>query len=347
MNRKYGFGIIGLGAIAGIHAAAINKIENAELTSVYDAIPERALDFSKKYGGKPYNDFEAFLRDTDTDFVTITTPSGYHQDVSIAAANAGKHLIIEKPLEITYERCKKIIDASEKNNVMLSSIFQSRFFDATLKIRQALDKGRFGKLILCDAYVKWYRSQEYYDSGAWRGTKEVDGGGALMNQAIHAIDLLLWFGGNVKEVSCRAATMAHDRIDVEDVLVSTLFFENGAMGTVTATTAVWPGSPKRIEILGTNGSVVIEEEAIIRWDFDKEEPEDKLIKESICSKGSNGGSGDPMSISYEGHKRQFMDCIKALETGAKPLIDGHSAAKSVILIEAMYKSADIKAVVSL
>jgi len=347
MKKKYGFGIIGLGAIAGIHAKAIKDIENAEITAVFDTAPGRASDFAKLYGGKPYEDFTAFLSDTDTDFVTITTPSGLHQDVSIAAAKAGKHLIVEKPLEITTERCQKIIAAAAENKVLLSGIFQNRFFNASQKIYEALVKGRFGKLILCNAYVKWFRSQEYYDSGIWRGTKEFDGGGALMNQAIHALDLLLWIGGDIREVSAFSSTLAHERIDVEDVLVSTLKFENGALGTIEATTAAWPGSSKRIEILGTAGTAIMEEEKIIRWDFAKEEPGDEEIKNQIGGTASAGGSSDPMGISYEGHKRQFEDCIKALETGSKLLIDGETAAKTVTLVEAIYKSAEIKTTVKL
>jgi predicted dehydrogenase len=339
MSGKHGFGIIGLGAIAGIHAAAIRQIENAQVTAVYDTIPGYAAAFAEKHGGRPYNDLKSFLKCKDTDFVTITTPSALHQDASIASARAGKHIIVEKPLEITTQRCERIIHAAQESGVLLSGIFQSRFFDGSRKIREALDQGRFGKLILCDAYIKWFRSQEYYDSGAWRGTKEIDGGGALINQAIHALDLLLWFCGNVKEVFSRSATMAHERIDVEDVLVSTLVFENGAMGTVEASTAVWPGSPKRIEILGTHGSVVMEEESILRWDFAEKRPGDDEVVKQINKSSSAGGASDPMGINPEAHRRQFEDCIRAVETGSKPLIDGPAAAKPVALVEAMYKSA--------
>jgi len=339
MNCKHGFGIIGLGAIAGIHAAAIRQMDNAELIGVFDTIPKYAAAFTEKHGGRPYDDLESFLKCPDIEFVTITTPSALHLDAAINTARAGKHIIVEKPLEISTVRCERIIRTACENGVLLSGIFQSRFFDGSRKIREALDQGRFGKIILCNAYIKWYRSQEYYDSGAWRGTKEIDGGGALMNQAIHALDLLLWFGGNVKEVSSRSATMAHERIDVEDVLVSTLVFENGAMGTMEASTAVWPGDPKRIEILGTQGSVIMEEENIIRWDFAEQRPGDGDVKNLFGNSSSIGGASDPMGINPEGHRRQFEDCIRAVETGGKPLIDGSSAAKAVALVEAMYKSA--------
>ena len=339
MSSTHGFGIIGLGAIAGIHATVIRQMKNAELTAVYDSVPGRANSFAEQHGGQPYDDLAAFLKNDAVKFVVIATPSGLHLDAALAAARAGKHVIVEKPLEITVERCKEIINAAEESGVMLSGIFQSRFSWAAQKVREALDKGRFGKLILCDAYVKWYRSQEYYDSGAWRGTKAMDGGGALMNQAIHALDMLLWFGGNVKEVSARAATLAHERIEVEDALVSTVLFESGAMGTVTATTALWPGSLKRVEVLGTEGTAIMEEEAIIRWDFKKEEPGDQEIRERFSAGAHAGGASDPMAISHDGHRKQFEDCIKAVEAGGKPLVDGYEAVKAVALVEAMYKSA--------
>jgi predicted dehydrogenase len=339
MNNKYGFGIIGLGAIAGLHAKAIGEIKNADVAAVYDSIPGRAASFAEQHGGRPYDDLGAFFKDDATKFVIIATPSGLHLDAAVAAARAGKHVIVEKPLEITAERCREIIKAAAENGVMLSGIFQGRFSPAARKIREALDRKRFGKIILCDAYVKWYRSQEYYDSGAWRGTRDIDGGGALINQAIHALDLLLWFGGNVKEVSARAATLAHERIEVEDTLVSTVLFESGAMGTVTATTAVWPGSLRRIEVLGTEGTAIIEEDIIVRWDFAKEDPGDEEIRKSFCGGSQASGASDPMAISFTKHQMQFEDCIRAVETGGKPLVDGREATKAVALVEAMYKSA--------
>ena len=339
MNGKHGFGIIGLGAIAGIHAKVISQMENAAVAAVYDLTPGRAASFAEHHGGRPYDDIGAFLKDDAVTFVVVATPSGLHLDAAVAAAKAGKHVIVEKPLEITVERCGEIIKAAAESGVLLSGIFQGRFSFGARKIREALDRGRFGKIILCDAYVKWFRSQQYYDSGVWRGTKEIDGGGALMNQAIHALDLMLWFGGNVKEVSARAATLAHERIEVEDTLVSTVLFESGAMGTVEATTAAWPGSLKRIEVLGTEGTAVIEEDAIVRWDFAKEEAGDAEIKKRFSADSHAGGASDPMAISHDGHRLQFEDCVRALETGGKLLIDGHEAAKAVALVQAMYKSA--------
>ena len=339
MSSKHGIGLIGLGAIANIHAAALAELPNAEIAAVYDTVPGRAAAFSKIHGGRPFDELGSFLACPDLEIVNITTPSGLHRDAAVAAANAGKHLIVEKPLEISSERCEKIIRAAKDNGVILSGVFQSRFFDGSRKIREALDEGRFGKIILCDAYIKWYRSQEYYDGVAWRGTKAIDGGGALMNQSVHALDLLLWFGGDVKEVSARAVTRAHERIEVEDVLVSTVVFESGAMGTVEASTAVWPGFAKRMEILGTEGSVILEEENIVQWQFLNDRPEDEEIRKQSGINVSPGGASDPMAISPDGHMRQFEDFLRVVEAGGRPLVDGPAAAKPVALAEAMYKSA--------
>jgi len=337
---KHGFGIIGLGAIAGVHVDAISRMGNARLCACYDSVPGRAGEFAGKHGGRPYDNLDDFLKDTEIEFVTVTTPSGLHESVTLAAIKAGKNVIVEKPLEITTERCERMIAAARENGVMLSGVFQSRFYEAARMTKEALDQGRFGKLILCNAYVKWYRSQEYYDGGAWRGTMEIDGGGALMNQSVHALDLLLWFGGKVREVSARSATLAHERIEVEDVLVSTVLFENGAMGTVEATTAVHSGFPKRMEILGTGGCVILEEENITEWRFAEERKEDEEIRTRFKSLSGASGASDPMGISSEGHRLQFEDCIKALETGKPPLVDGTEAAKAVALVRAMYKSAE-------
>jgi len=339
-KKQYKFGIIGLGAIAETHATAISKIDSAILTAVFDTDEEKAKNFAAKFKVKAYSNLNSFLADTDIDIVSITTPSGLHQDAAVCAANAGKNIIVEKPLEITVERCNKIIEAAKNKGVLLAGIFQSRFYDASVLTKKALESGRFGKLILVSAYVKWFRSQEYYDSGAWRGSKEIDGGGALMNQSIHAVDLLQWFGGTVLSVSAFADTLSHQRITVEDTLVSTLKFKNGALGVIEATTSAWPGFPKRIEILGTKGSVVFEEENIVRWNFDKETQEDERIRKDFANTSSASGATDPRAISYEGHIRQIRDFVSALENKSEPSINGIEAKKSVELIEAIYKSVE-------
>jgi predicted dehydrogenase len=288
------------------------------------------------------------LADPEVDVVTIGTPSGAHMEPAVAAAEAGKHVIVEKPLEITLRRCDKIIEACKKNRVKLSAIFPSRFHDSSQELKRAVEGGRFGRLTVGDSYVKWYRSQEYYDSGAWRGTWELDGGGALMNQAIHSVDLLTWLMGPVVEITAHTATLAHKRIAVEDTAVATLKFKNGALGVVEASTATYPGYLKRIEIHGSQGSAVIKEEDIIEWDFAKKDRRDTAIfKKMKGQKSSGGGASDPTAIGYHGHMLQFKDVLSAIKSGGKPAVDGREGRRSVEIILGIYKSAETGRMVKL
>ena len=223
------FGIIGCGMISRFHARAIREI-GAELVACYDQIPAAASKVASEFGCKAYEDFEAFLADPEIQIVTIGTPSGAHLEPAVAAARAGKHVIVEKPLEVDVERCDRIIDACDKAGVTLSTVFPSRFHQSSQQMKKAIEAGRFGKKTLGDAIVKWYRTQEYYDGGAWRGTWKLDGGGALMNQAIHSVDLLLWLMGDVEEVVALTGLVAHKNIEVEDVCVASLRFKSGALG---------------------------------------------------------------------------------------------------------------------
>ena len=341
MAGKYGFGIIGTGAIAKVHAAAVKSLENAELVACYDLNGERSDAFAAQHGIKSYHEIEAFLKDTDVDIVTITTPSGAHLEPALAAIKAKKKaVIIEKPIEITTERCDELIKAADENGVMLSGVFQSRFHDAPRLIKEAIEEGRFGKITLIDAQIKWYRTQEYYDNISWHGTWKMDGGGALMNQGIHAIDLLRWFGGDVKDVSSRTATLAHERIEVEDTAGAVLSFKNGAIGIIEGSTAAYPGFLKRIEICGSDGSAILEEESLKFWQFREERSEDKEIREKYADyTATGGGAADPNAIGYHGHARVFEDVMEALDTGRTPSITGREARKSVELIQAVYRSA--------
>ena len=346
MTKK--FGIIGCGMIAGFHAKAI-QAAGGTLTACYDTRTEAADKLAEQFQGcKSYHDFKEFLADKSIEIVTIGTPSGAHLEPAVACAEAGKHIIVEKPLEVTLERCKQIIDACKKNNVLVATVFHSRFHDSSLALKSAIDAGRFGRLTLGDAIVKWYRTQQYYDSGAWRGTWALDGGGALMNQGIHTIDLLTWFMGPVAEVTAHTALLAHTNIEVEDTAVATLKFANGALGTIVGTTAAYPGYLKRIEISGDKGSAIFEEEDIIRWDFAEELPEDAAIKEAMANKKSGGGgASDPAAISYIGQTRLFANMMAAIDGKEKIVVDGHEAMRSVEIILAIYESAKMGKMVKL
>lgn len=336
----YGFGIVGLGLIAEFHAKAIRAMKKGKLVACFSRSQTKADAFGKKYNCSGYSSMNAFCSHPGLDIVTICTPSGAHLEPSLKIAETGKHLIVEKPLEISLERCDKIIEACEKNKVKLAGIFPSRFHDITRVIKSAIDEGRFGKLVLGDAYVKWYRSQGYYNKGGWHGTWELDGGGALMNQSIHAIDLLQYFMGPVKAIQSFTETIGHKRIEVEDNAVAILQFNNGALGVIEGSTTVYPGFLKRIEISGTKGSAIMEEENLKNWSFVDEKPEDKIIRNRFAEKTETGGGAtDPAAIGFHGHQRQFEDMVKAIETDRKPLVDGYEARKAVEIILAIYKSA--------
>jgi UDP-N-acetyl-2-amino-2-deoxyglucuronate dehydrogenase len=336
-----GFGIIGCGMISRFHAKAVADIKGAKVVACFDSFSSSADKFGAEIGCKVYHDLDKMLADPAVDVVTICTPSGVHMEPAIAAAKAGKHVIVEKPLDITLKRCDAMIAACKRAGVVLSTIFPSRFHESSQLLKGAIDKGRFGKLTMGDAYVKWFRTQEYYDSGAWRGTWALDGGGALMNQAVHSVDLLLWFMGPAVEVSAFAATLAHERIEVEDVAVATIKFANGALGAIEASTATFPGELKRIEVSGNAGSVVLREEDLAVWKFAKETKADDAIREKMASRThTGGGAADPKAIGYHGHMLQFQDVLKAIKTGKRPLVDGPEGRKAIELILAIYKSAE-------
>jgi predicted dehydrogenase len=234
-----------------------------------------------------------------------------------------------------------MIETCAKYGVTLASIFPSRFHRSSLALKQAVDSNRFGKLTLGEAYVKWFRSQAYYDSGAWRGTWELDGGGALMNQAIHSVDLLTWLMGPVVEIRAHAALLAHERIAVEDTAVATLQFESGALGVIEASTAVYPGYLKRIEVHGSEGSAAMEEEDIVTWDFAKTARADAAIKKQMSQRISTaGGASDPTAIGHHGHAALFKNVIGALQGKEELLCDGMEGRRSVEIILAIYKAAE-------
>jgi len=337
----YGFGIVGCGMISTFHARAIADVRGAKLVACFDTREPAAEKFAADNHCKAYTKLDAMLANDDIDIVTIATPSGVHMEPAVGAARAGKHVIVEKPLEITLKKCDRIIEACDEAGVKLAAIFPSRFHDSSVKLKAAIDGGRFGRLTVGDAFVKWFRTQAYYDSGAWRGTWALDGGGALMNQAIHSVDLLTWLMGPVAEIQANTATLAHERIEVEDVAVATLHFENGALGVLEATTAAYPGYLKRIEIHGSEGSAVLEEEDLKAWDFAKPRKEDKAILEQMrAAKSTGGGASDPAAIGHHGHAIQFRDFVEAVRKNRRPAIDGHEGRRSVEIILGVYKAAE-------
>jgi UDP-N-acetyl-2-amino-2-deoxyglucuronate dehydrogenase len=339
-KKRFGFGIIGAGTISDIHAMAIDAIENATLMGVYSINKNKADVFARKHFCTAYDTLAGMLAVPGIDIVCICTPSGIHFDPTIACIEAGKHCLVEKPLEVTLEKCDAIIEAADKAGVKTGVIFPSRFYDSSKLLKKAIDENRFGDLALGDAYVKWSRTPEYYKSSAWRGTWAFDGGGALMNQGIHSVDLLQWYMGAVDMVQAVTANIRHKGIEVEDTVVSTLKFANGALGTIVCSTAVYPGALKRIEIMGTEGTAILQESDLIKWQFEQEHSDDAVIRNKFSGNGtSHGGVSNPADISFAGHQRQIEDMIEAVETNGKPFIDATEGRKSVEIVLAIYESA--------
>ena len=335
-----GIGIVGAGMISNFHAKAIADSRNGHLVGCFTRNPEKAGEFVGKHGGRVFQTLDDMLADSEVEVVSVCTPSGAHRDPAMEAAAAGKHVMIEKPLEVTTERCDQIIAACEQAGVQLGVTFQSRFLESAGLMKQAVNDGRFGKITMGDAYVKWFRTQEYYDSGAWRGTWELDGGGALMNQAIHTVDLLLWLMGPVTHVSAMTGTMTHERIEVEDIAVATLRFASGALGVIEATTTAFPGALKRIEISGDQGSAILEEEDLKQWQFANETDEDEAIRHRMEGRTeTGGGAADPASIGHQGHTAIFNDFLDSLTEKRPPQVSGTEGRHSVELICAIYESA--------
>ncbi len=335
-----GFGIVGCGMIAKFHARAIAELSGAKLVACTSRRLDVAQQFGKEFSCNSVESVEHLVDDPAVDVVTICTPSGAHLEPALLAARAGKHVLVEKPLEISLKRCDRIIEACERNCVKLGTIFPSRFHGCWQELKKALAADRFGTLALGNAYVKWFRTQAYYDSGLWRGTWALDGGGALMNQAIHTVDLLQWLMGPIESISAMTSTRAHERIEVEDTAVACLRFANGALGSIEATTASYPGFLKKIEIHGATGSAIIEEEDIRHWHFKKPMSRDKSILATFGAQTkSGGGASDPAAIGHSAHLVLFKDFVKAIRKDLIPAVDGIEGRKSVEIILAIYESA--------
>lgn len=328
--KKIGFGIIGCGAIAKMHAGAINAVDNARLVACSDINQENREKFAKEYNIKAYSDANDMLNDENIDAVSICTPSGLHKKFCIAAANAGKHIVVEKPMALTAQECDEIIAASEKNNVKVEVISQNRYKDTFRYVKKIVEDGVLGRIVNADIYMKFYRSPEYYASSNWKGTWSMDGGGALMNQGIHGVDILLFIMGRVKSVFGHAKTLVHD-IEVEDTASAIVEFENGAIGVIQGTTSVFPGYPRLLEINGEKGSVSLIEGDIAIWDVPGVEKPDFKVTEGQPHK-------DPMAFDIEGHIEQIKDVVKAITTDCETFVNQYEGKRPVELINAIYKS---------
>jgi UDP-N-acetyl-2-amino-2-deoxyglucuronate dehydrogenase len=338
MEKKVGFGFIGAGAIAHFHARAVAAANGGRLVGVVSRRRSTAEDFARQYEiGFATDDVQKLLAQPGLDAVCITTPSALHLEPALAAIRARKHLMIEKPLDATVEGTDHILKEAEKAGVRVGSIFQARFGDAARQLKAAVDEGRFGRMVLASCYVKWNRTAEYYTG--WKGKLSEDGGGALINQAIHGVDLLQWFAGMPVEVFAWTTRRVHTRIESEDTCVAALKFGSGAFGTIEASTALWPGFSRRIEICGEHGSAVMEDDDITRWEFRVSQPEDEKIRATRESGAMGSGAAAPMAIKFEGHLRQIQDFIDGIRDRRPFFIEGREARKAVALVRAVYDSA--------
>jgi UDP-N-acetyl-2-amino-2-deoxyglucuronate dehydrogenase len=337
-TRPHGIGIVGTGAIAEMHAAAIAAVPGARLIAVTDVVPERAAAFAGGRGCAAEPGLNALLARDDIDVVSVCVPSGLHAEVGIQVAAAGKHLIVEKPIDVTLAAADRLIGAAAAAGVALTVISQHRFDPGLVELRRLIDHGVLGRLVLGEASTKWYRSQGYYDSGAWRGTWALDGG-SLMNQGIHYVDLLRWVMGPVIEVSAIVATQDH-QVEAEDTALAVVRFSSGAVGTIVSSTAVFPGFPQRLEVSGTGGTVVVEDGEIVQRAFTADSPEPGSAETQFSRAAARpGAAANAAALDVASHAAQIADLLTAVEQGREPSVTGRSGRDVLEIVCAVYESA--------
>jgi len=327
--------LVGCGRIAQIHAKAYASTHDVHLAAVVDIIPQRAEALGRKVGVPHYADVREVLSRSDIDMINVCVPSGVHGEVAIAAARAGKHCLCEKPLEVTPQRCDEMVLAFKKSGTALGGIFQHRYADGSRRAKEVIDAGRLGRITMATCATPWWRSQDYYDSDAWRGTWSLEGGGALMNQSIHAIDLLIWLAGPVRTVWARAGLLAHERIEVEDAAAAVVEFESGAIGTIIGTTAAFPGSPVRHEIMGTAGTVHLVDDGPVAWCLSDEMAARPKEGDALCLNAKAVQWQDSADL----FARNIDDFACAVRHGGTPLITGEEHRRAVEVVCAVYESA--------
>jgi UDP-N-acetyl-2-amino-2-deoxyglucuronate dehydrogenase len=349
--EKLRFGILGCGVIGPHHAKAIAGLQSAELVAVADVVPELAEELADVHGCSHYASLEEMLSGVDLDAVCVCTPSGMHAEGAITALESGKDVVIEKPVDVTLKAADRLIEVQRATGRRVAVVSQHRFDAGTQAVREALVRGEFGRLTSGSADVRWWRSQSYYDSGGWRGTWELDGGGVLINQAMHSIDLLQWLMGEVVEVTAHTGLLAHERIEVEDTAVAILKFEGDALGTILATTAAFPGLTTRIAVHGDKGSAIIDDDDLSYFHAAGEghegeaygagggENQAEEVMEQYGEAATGPGAGaDPGSLSMA-HRDQIQDFVEALREGREPLVNLEEGRKPLAIIQGIYKSA--------
>ncbi len=334
-------GLIGGGNISETHARAARAIPGVEIAAIYGTNEQKVRRLCGEYGGAAYSNVEEFLEHRPMDMVAIGSPSGLHAEQGIAAAASGLHVLTEKPIDISTERTDALIAAAENAGVCLGVFFQDRFKADIVKVKEAIDDGVLGRPVLADARVKWFRPASYYADSKWRGTLRLDGGGALINQAIHTADLLLWMFGDVTSVQAQSKTSVHE-IESEDTLVALLEFANGASGALQAATSVYPGYPRRLELTGSKGTMIIEHDRLVGVDL-------RSSHRDFVAGGNdkNASESSPVVSDFRGHQAVLEDFIEAIRANRNPRCSGREGRRSVALVEAIYKACKTKGRVTL
>jgi UDP-N-acetyl-2-amino-2-deoxyglucuronate dehydrogenase len=329
-------GLIGGGNISSTHARAVDSIPDAKVVAVYGPNPAKAGNLGSAHHAAVYGNLETLLTHRPMEMVIIGSPSGLHADEGIAAARHGLHVLVEKPIDISTERADALIDACDRASVLCGVIFQERFHPENLKIKKLIDDGGLGRLLLTNAHVPWYRPPEYYTKSRWHGLRAIDGGGALMNQGVHTVDFLLWMIGDVANVQARTATVLQ-QMECEDTALAILEFANGAFGTLQVTTAEYPGYERRVEITGTEGTVVLEGDRIVAADL--RHKRGGLLSPPPASAGVGERATSAVVNDISGHRAAIENFIRAVREGGKLDCDGREGRRSLELVERIYKAA--------
>ena len=327
-------GILGAGNISETHARAARETEGVRIVAVHGHNREKAERLAALYGGTVYADLDSFLAHRPLDVVLVGSPSGLHAAHGIAAARRGLHVLVEKPIDISTERADALIRECERAGVKLGVFFQDRAAPDVRRLKEFVAAGVLGRLLLVSGRLRWYRPPEYYRDSRWRGTWALDGGGALMNQGVHTLDLLLWLLGEVRSVYAKAVTALHE-IEVEDTVVATLEFDGGAVGTLEAATSAYPGYPRRLELTGTEGTVILEQNRLVAADLRTPHPSLTVTAEES---GGNPSASSPVVSDVSGHREILADFLRAIETNGMPICDGREGRRSVALAQAVYES---------
>lgn len=333
-NGKIGFALVGTGMAGLTHAKEMQFVEGGSLVAVCSRNEQNVRQFASAHGvPRWYTDYRELLKDPDVDVVNVLIPTGQHGELTIAASRAGKHVLVEKPLEINLERADEMIRECRRNGTKLGVIFQMRFGSVARKLKTAVSSGAMGRIILADAIDKSSRTAAYYRSAKWRGTKELEGGGCLMTQSIHIVDLLQYVVGPVRSVVGRVATLVHN-IDVEDTATALVRFENGAMGTIESTSSIGPALKSRIELHGENGTIVAnaQYDEILFWDVKG------LPQEEIADPITLGDGDDPWAYPQVRHRVQLQDMVDAIRERRDPILTGEDARVSLAINMAIYES---------